>query len=74
VFQPSREQWQKVFYVTAGIYVFGAVFFVIFGSGDVQPWNSADDENLVEVDVERETREPLLDSTTQQEYHSINRV
>jgi hypothetical protein len=28
-----------VFYISAGIYGFGAVFFLIFGSGERQPWN-----------------------------------
>ncbi|XP_064630117.1 sialin-like isoform X2 [Lineus longissimus] len=34
----SRESWQIVFYITAAIFAAGAIFFIIFASGDVQPW------------------------------------
>ena len=27
-----------VFYISAGIYLIGAVFFLIFAEGEVQPW------------------------------------
>lgn len=27
-----------MFYIAAGIYFFGAVFYGIFASGDLQPW------------------------------------
>ncbi|MBN3304807.1 S17A5 protein, partial [Amia calva] len=32
------EEWQTVFYISAAINVFGAVFFTIFGKGVVQDW------------------------------------
>ena len=46
--QPTRSQWQKVFYLTAAIYAVGAVVFVIFGSGDRQSWadNTIIDDEL----------------------------
>ncbi|XP_043111450.1 sialin [Puntigrus tetrazona] len=31
-------EWQIVFYISAAINIFGAVFFTIFGKGTVQPW------------------------------------
>ncbi|XP_056327550.1 sialin isoform X2 [Danio aesculapii] len=31
-------EWQIVFYISAAINIFGAVFFTIFGKGAVQPW------------------------------------
>ncbi|XP_036402681.1 sialin [Megalops cyprinoides] len=34
----TLEEWQTVFYISAGINVFGAIFFTIFGKGVVQPW------------------------------------
>ncbi|KAK3094625.1 hypothetical protein FSP39_004159 [Pinctada imbricata] len=34
----SRTQWQIVFYLAAGIYIFGALFYLIFGSGELQDW------------------------------------
>jgi hypothetical protein len=36
--QGTREEWLVVFYIGAAAYAFGAVFFLIFGSGDAQPW------------------------------------
>jgi len=39
--QSTRSEWQNVFFLTAVVYVVGAVVFVIFGSGYRQPW--ADD-------------------------------
>ncbi|KAG9350533.1 hypothetical protein JZ751_026899 [Albula glossodonta] len=32
------QEWQIVFYISAGINVFGATFFTLFGQGKVQPW------------------------------------
>lgn len=32
------EEWQTVFFISAGINVFGAAFYTIFGKGEVQPW------------------------------------
>ena len=34
----TPTQWQKVFYITAAIYGFGAAIFVVFGSGELQDW------------------------------------
>jgi len=36
--QSTRTQWQKVFYIAATIYFFGATMFVVFGSGKLQNW------------------------------------
>ncbi|XP_055865016.1 sialin-like [Biomphalaria glabrata] len=34
----SREKWQLAFYITAGIQVFCYIFYIIFASGELQPW------------------------------------
>jgi len=34
----TRDEWQKVFFMAAGIYAVGAVVFLIFGSGQRQSW------------------------------------
>ncbi|XP_064597334.1 sialin-like [Liolophura sinensis] len=36
--QQTSAQWQKVFYISCGIYVFGTVFYLAFASGDIQKW------------------------------------
>jgi len=48
--ESTRAQWQKVFYISAAIYGFGATIFVVFGSGELQDWavapqSAADDRN-----------------------------
>ncbi|XP_072157136.1 sialin isoform X2 [Bemisia tabaci] len=35
-------QWQIVFWMLAGTYMVGALIFVLFGTGELQPWNSPD--------------------------------
>ncbi|KAJ8946672.1 hypothetical protein NQ318_019987 [Aromia moschata] len=34
----SPEEWRTVFHITSGIYLFGAVVYGFFGSGDLQTW------------------------------------
>ncbi|KAL0870930.1 hypothetical protein ABMA27_004758 [Loxostege sticticalis] len=36
----TLEQWKIVFYILSGTYVLGALCFVCFGSGELQPWNA----------------------------------
>ena len=46
-FQPTRAQWQKVFYISAGVYVFGWMVYLLLGSGREQPWNTPYETLLV---------------------------
>ena len=34
----TREEWQKVFFLAAGIYAVGAIVYLVFGSGARQSW------------------------------------
>jgi len=34
----TRSEWQKVFFLAAGIQILGAIVFVVFGSGHLQSW------------------------------------
>lgn len=36
--------WRRVFWVAAGINLFGAIVFAIFGSGKIQPWAVTEEE------------------------------
>ena len=41
-------QWQKVFYIAAGVYFFGGIVFLAFGSSVRQSWTyDEDEEDLV---------------------------
>ena len=36
----SRQQWNLIFFVTAGLYVFGAITFILFGTDKQQSWDN----------------------------------
>jgi MFS family permease len=40
----SREEWLLVFYFSAGLCAFGGVFYLIFGSSELQPWAAVTDQ------------------------------
>ena len=33
-----RDEWREVFFISAEIYIFGAIVYLILGSGKKQPW------------------------------------
>ncbi|XP_022822793.1 sialin-like isoform X1 [Spodoptera litura] len=35
----SFESWRPVFFVGASVYIISALFFIFFGTGNIQPWN-----------------------------------
>ncbi|KAH7719853.1 Major Facilitator Superfamily protein [Aphelenchoides avenae] len=45
----AHEEWQKVFYICAGITMFGAIVYCIFIQGEVQSWAIAE-ENIEHAD------------------------
>lgn len=56
--QHSYGQWQIVFGILAGTYIFGALAFVVLGSGELQPWNNPP-ERIRKVDVEQIAEEAV---------------
>ncbi|XP_047501481.1 putative inorganic phosphate cotransporter [Penaeus chinensis] len=42
--QQTLGQWQKVFWICVPIYILAEIFYLIFCSGDVQPWNCGDED------------------------------
>ncbi|XP_035223290.1 sialin-like isoform X2 [Stegodyphus dumicola] len=47
------QQWLYIFYVSAGIYLIGAVIFFLFGSAEVQSWGSSSTTESSESKTER---------------------
>jgi ACS family sodium-dependent inorganic phosphate cotransporter-like MFS transporter 5 len=43
-----REQWRQVFIITAEVYAFGIIVFLVVGSAELQPW--------ARMDVKKEER------------------
>jgi len=50
----TRSEWQKVFFLAAGIQIVGAIVFVVFGSGNLQSWAGMND---VEKNVQPQSDE-----------------
>ncbi|XP_059615198.1 vesicular glutamate transporter 1-like [Phlebotomus argentipes] len=46
VTEKSREQWQIIFYLTAGIFLTGTLVYWFFMSGTIQPWAKLDLKEL----------------------------
>jgi len=42
--QNTATEWQLIFWITAFVYLIGVIFFAIFVSGDLQPWNTVKTE------------------------------
>ena len=58
--QPTRGQWQKVFFISAGVYVVGWITYLLLGSGKQQSWNTPFEDLLLPVDITREPRIPVM--------------
>lgn len=45
MFQKTQSEWLTAFYIASVIYCFGAVFYIVFAKGDIQPWAKDDEQN-----------------------------
>lgn len=46
--QPTIAQWQIVFFIAAFIYIGCATFYNFFASGERQPWDNPDNDDIVQ--------------------------
>ncbi|XP_067047190.1 sialin-like [Acropora muricata] len=60
--EPTRAQWQKVFYISAGVYVLGWLTFMLLASGKQQSWNTPYENLFVPIEIPREPRKPIMAS------------
>lgn len=51
LFQQTRESWQMVFFIAAGVYAVGAILFCLLASGEVQPWAVKNQAQQLEIKV-----------------------
>ncbi|CAH3152138.1 unnamed protein product [Pocillopora meandrina] len=58
--QPTTIQWQKVFFINAGIFVLGWITYIFLGSGKPQPWNTPFEDLVVPVAIPREPKKPVM--------------
>ena len=63
VLQRTRESWQIVFFITAGIYALGGTVFLVLASGTIQPWGIDKSESTMELVV---TAEQLPESAARE--------
>lgn len=49
----SREDWQKVFFISGGVQCFGGLMFILLASGELQPWAKTRKEAPIVLDVIR---------------------
>jgi hypothetical protein len=64
-FQQTRESWQVVFFIAAGVYVFGAAAYIVLASGSLQPWAVLQSElEFKTVEVKPVTHSPTDKSNT----------
>lgn len=40
--ETNPGEWRMVFFISAGVYFFGNLMFVLFSSTEIQPWNDPD--------------------------------
>ena len=52
--QQTRGEWQIVFFISSGIYIFGGVIYMIFATGRLQRWAlESEDVNQEGVELKR---------------------
>lgn len=51
------SEWRLVFWVTFVVFVVTTIVYVIWASGDVQPWNEPENMQLVESGIDKQPRE-----------------
>ena len=61
--QQTQEEWRWVFFLAALIFVLGFVFFLIFGSGEIEPWAVELEE--FEISTDNEKPSPLTQEMTE---------
>lgn len=65
--------WQKVFFIAAGVYIFCATFYNVFGSGKRQPWdNPANDKKPDSIPVAIVNETSLTDQQLTQRKSASN--
>ncbi len=48
--QQTHKEWQRVFFLSAAIYVIGALVYLVLSSGEIQDWAKGKvDEESVEL-------------------------
>jgi ACS family sodium-dependent inorganic phosphate cotransporter len=57
--QQTYAQWRKVFGIIAGVYAGGAIIYTLFGTGELQPWNSVQKKTVSDKNETEPEKIPL---------------
>lgn len=69
----TREEWQVVFFICAGISVFGAIVFLVLGSGTEQSWAKDPNFNMeMGIAADKRTENTLASSEKISDKAAIN--
>ncbi|KAB0797495.1 hypothetical protein PPYR_08488 [Photinus pyralis] len=60
----SAHEWQTVFAISSCVYLFGATFYGIFGSGELQPWAINVEANAMDQEHDERKHEQNLAQTS----------
>lgn len=53
--QNTVDEWNQIFFISSAMYIFTAIFFMLFGSGEVQYWN--DDSYKIKENAQQKTKQ-----------------
>lgn len=63
LFKSSIEQWKYIFWIGGLFYIIPALIFMIFGSGEIQPWNNPDESKKLKDSEKVESVEKTTHNT-----------
>ncbi|XP_025408338.1 uncharacterized transporter slc-17.2-like [Sipha flava] len=55
----DKEEWTMIFSVTSGVFLFGALFYGLFSSGERQPWTSFETVESSTIIIRRSINDTL---------------
>ncbi len=61
-FQQKHSEWQTVFFLSAAIYVFGAIVFLILAKGEIQDWAREKPPDEEDVELQEKLAPPKDDT------------
>jgi len=66
----SVDEWRIVFFITACFYLFGAIFYAIFASSELQPWSNY--EPFVSNTDQADEKQQAIPNESNVAYNSIS--
>ena len=54
-YKQKQEEWQIVFYITAVVYLVGAISYIVLASGELEPWATKKQADANGAEEEMET-------------------